>query len=822
MANRIKGITIELNGDATGLQDALKGVNSSLSNTQKSLNDVTKLLKLDPKNTVLVEQKQKLLADAVEKTREKLDALESAQAQVQQAFAKGELGEDKYLAFQRELESTRGKLGQYTHDLTNLETEQERLAVNTQRLEKLFAATGSSVTDYADALGGKLTSAIQGGYASADQLRSAFVKVARAAADGKGDIKALTDAVDAVDDGTAVRTLIQSLQAAGDAAQDTAEDVAQIAQMTKGQALTQAAEGLSGVGDKVKELGSSAMDAYNQTQAAVTKVNTYFNASGEAAEQAAQTIRQVYQKGVGDSMDAVANAVILVKENLGELSQADMSHLTEQSLRLDELYGIDMNETLRGVNSLMKQYGLTAQEAMDYIVKGTQNGLDKTDELGDNLSEYAGKFQQAGYSASEYFQLLDNGLGGGAYNLDKVNDAINEVTNRLADGTIAKGIGQFSSGTQQAFKAWKNGGATQKQVIDSIVSDISNTTNQQKALNKAALAFGTMAEDGSLKFITSLTSVGDTYNKVGGAAAEMAAQSLSPAQALEGNLRALQEALEPLGETLMELANTVLPPIINAIQQVADWFGKLPQPVQDFAVVLGALAAAFAVLAPLVAGIVTAVGALSGVLAPVLGPIALIAAGIAVVVAVVKNWGSIMEWGKGIISAAVDAVGAKIEQLKAWFAGVWAAIQHLHLGGNQGSSCYRHPDGGNDDQHGSRRHSGRDCPHLDGHHYGGNWCYERHRQRGQQRVGCHLQQGQCCSDHHCQCHFHRIQRHQGGSHHCVDGHQNGGRRCRGGHQDQSDHHLQRRERVRFRRLEWHENYHYWRGRGGKDEGDQCI
>ena len=60
----------------------------------------------------------------------------------------------------------------------------------------------------------------------------------------------------------------------------------------------------------------------------------------------------------------------------------------------------------------------------------------KTQELGDNLAEYSGKFSQAGYSAQEYFQLLQNGLEGGSYNLDKVNDSINEVTTRLADGTI--------------------------------------------------------------------------------------------------------------------------------------------------------------------------------------------------------------------------------------------------------------------------------------------------------------------------------------------------------------------------------------------------
>ena len=79
------------------------------------------------------------------------------------------------------------------------------------------------------------------------------------------------------------------------------------------------------------------------------------------------------------------------------------------------------------------------------------------------------KSHRAGYSASEYFQLLNNGLDGGAYNLDKVNDAINEVTTRLADGTIEEAIGSYSTETQGLFKAWQDGGATQKQVIDSIV-----------------------------------------------------------------------------------------------------------------------------------------------------------------------------------------------------------------------------------------------------------------------------------------------------------------------------------------------------------------
>ena len=192
----------------------------------------------------------------------------------------------------------------------------------------------------------------------------------------------------------------------------------------------EAADQLSMVGDKIQDVGDKAVSTYAETETAVSKVNAYFGETGEAADASAEIVKNVYGSGVGQSMDAVAEAVIMVKKNLGD---TDLTNLTKQVLTLEELHGIDMNETLRGVNSLMKQYGLTAQEAMGYIARGTQNGLDKTNELVNNLSEYAGKFEQAGYSASEYFQLLQNGLQGGAYNLDKVNDAINEVTTRLAD-----------------------------------------------------------------------------------------------------------------------------------------------------------------------------------------------------------------------------------------------------------------------------------------------------------------------------------------------------------------------------------------------------
>lgn len=100
----IKGITIEIGGDTTGLQKALSDVNGKIKNTQAQLKDVNNLLKLDPSNTVLVAQKQELLKEAIANTTEKLDSLEAAQKDVTAALEAGKISQEQYMAFQREVE----------------------------------------------------------------------------------------------------------------------------------------------------------------------------------------------------------------------------------------------------------------------------------------------------------------------------------------------------------------------------------------------------------------------------------------------------------------------------------------------------------------------------------------------------------------------------------------------------------------------------------------------------------------------------------------------------------------------------------------------
>ena len=105
-ANRIKGITIEIGGDTTKLQTALKGVNTEVKNTQQQLKDVEKLLKLDPGNTELLAQKHRLLGEAVAATKEKLETLKTAAEQANTALANGDISKEQYDALQREIIET--------------------------------------------------------------------------------------------------------------------------------------------------------------------------------------------------------------------------------------------------------------------------------------------------------------------------------------------------------------------------------------------------------------------------------------------------------------------------------------------------------------------------------------------------------------------------------------------------------------------------------------------------------------------------------------------------------------------------------------------
>ena len=119
MANRIAGITVEIGGDVGPLSRALESCNRTIKTTTTQLKDVERLLKLDPTNTELLSQKQETLKTKITATKEKLDALKTAQEQAKQQMESGDLGKDKYDALQREIVATEQELKNLAREAAN-------------------------------------------------------------------------------------------------------------------------------------------------------------------------------------------------------------------------------------------------------------------------------------------------------------------------------------------------------------------------------------------------------------------------------------------------------------------------------------------------------------------------------------------------------------------------------------------------------------------------------------------------------------------------------------------------------------------------------
>lgn len=164
MANRIKGITVEIGGDTTGLDKALKTVNTSIRSTQSALKDVNRLLKLDPSNTELLSQKQRLLKDAIAATKEKLDSLKVAQEQAKQQLENGELGQDKYNALQREIVETEEELRRLQQEAATTNTVLSKIDVAGQKMETVgnsIAGAGKKMMGVTTVIGGVGVAAVK-------------------------------------------------------------------------------------------------------------------------------------------------------------------------------------------------------------------------------------------------------------------------------------------------------------------------------------------------------------------------------------------------------------------------------------------------------------------------------------------------------------------------------------------------------------------------------------------------------------------------------------------------------------------------------------
>lgn len=463
MASTIKGITVKIAGDTMDLQKSLKAVQSSSSSLQRELTAIDKQLKFDPENTVLLAQKQEVLKEQIDKSRSALNQLLDVQDQVEEQAKNGEISTEQYRAYQREVEKAKSKLETFKKQLA--ETEEKANEINLESARTEMSKTETSVDKAGDSFKGLETKS------------------------NNTDLSKIKKEMDGV------KSSADNLKSA--------------------------------VGDTLKEAGATATAVGGALTGAVISANSEEKALNSLQAQTGLTteelskyesiIGEIYKDNFGESQEDIANTLSKIKQVTDEQDPQKLKDMAENLYTLEGTFdNFDISETLRGINGLMTNMGLTADEAFDYIVKGAQNGLNYSGELGDNIAEYSQIWGQAGFDAEQMFSILENGTKNGAYNLDKVNDFVKEFTISLSDGRIEENLGSFSKGTGEIFKKWKDGKATASDVFYSVISDLKNTKNEQKALTTASTVWSALGEDNAMKVIKSLGNVNKNYKNVKG------------------------------------------------------------------------------------------------------------------------------------------------------------------------------------------------------------------------------------------------------------------------------------------------------------------
>ena len=195
-------------------------------------------------------------------------------------------------------------------------------------------------------------------------------------------------------------------------------------------------DGIEKVTEKVKDMVlelSGAQTAYNNFSAKTGAVGQEYN----------DAIDSLYNNAYGSDRTAIAEAMAEVQQQTNEMDSSKLEDYTAKAMLLEETFGYDVQESMRAVNMLMEQFGVTSDEAFNMLTQASQAGLNKNGDLLDTVNEYSVHYKQLGYSAEEMFNSLQNGTAEGTFSVDKLGDAMKEFGIRTKDTatTTQEGFG---------------------------------------------------------------------------------------------------------------------------------------------------------------------------------------------------------------------------------------------------------------------------------------------------------------------------------------------------------------------------------------------
>lgn len=360
---------------------------------------------------------------------------------------------------------------------------------------------------------------------------------------------------------------------------------------------------------------------------------------------------EIYKNNYGEGYKDIANSMATITKYLGEMDPSAMQETTESALALRDTMGYEVPESIRTVDTLMKNFGMTAEEAFDYIVKGNQEGLDFSDEWLDSLNEYSVQFTKLGLDANDMFNIFKSGADSGAWNLDKIGDAVKEFSIRVVDGsdTTKHAFETLGYDFEDTMEIFAQGGEDAREVFFEMVTQLSRMDDEvQKNLVGTEL-FGTMWEDLGpevIKQLSDMTSGAVDFNGAMDNLKDVKYDNLS--NALGGLGRSLKSAGAELGEYLIpkvEAAIDAVNGLVDAFEAAPDWmkemivnFGLIAAAIGPVLLVIGKFVGFIAQIAPLISGAGGLTALLSSLGAAFSALAAPIAAVIAVIVALKTAW----------------------------------------------------------------------------------------------------------------------------------------------------------------------------------------
>ena len=430
------------------------------------------------------------------------------------------------------------------------------------------------------------------------------------------------------------RQQLENAERAADRLGDTMEDAGQQAEdssegytVLKNVIANLATEAISKAVDAFKELAT-------EGDSALAMLEARTGATSSEMEGFEDVMYEVYNANYGESLGDVSEKLSTVIQMTDDLDNASLANVTKNAIALEDVFGFDIMESMRGVNSLMDQFGITSDQAFNLIVQGAQKGLNQNDDLLDTINEYSVQFKNAGYSADDMFNMLANGVESGTWSVDKLGDAVKEFNIRMSDGSAKDAVEALGFSWEKVSEDWSKGGDSAKEVFNMLVNELDGLETTTEGYNIGVGLLGTMYEDLGQEAVLALSNTEGAINSASDAMAQMDSAAYDT---LESSLSQLGRTVK--AEVVQPIAEKLKPAIKDSVNFVNERVGPavewLLSHLPEVGIILGTIGSVIAAMkwgsivgqiskiSGAFSGFKTAIAAIPG---PVLAIIAIVAA----------------------------------------------------------------------------------------------------------------------------------------------------------------------------------------------------